>query len=880
MGIDVMQGSQLLLVEQALAAYETGDLAGSLALIERACRIGFPKAEHLLLRGVILDDLGHFRLAEAALRQAAATDPSDLVARQELLRRVAPRLEEGTRRQLARSALDVALDAQLVDLAAPLLGVRRGQLVGTLRRRGESLEISLIAESGGVASVKVLFGSAEKTVEVRLHSGNTRARRYTHRGEAILEWPPDATEAVCEPSDQVSWLRSRQVKLRQQQPEALPRNEDADVSVIVPLYKDARTSARCIVSVLSDRVSRANWRLIIVNDASPEPEMAQVLALAEKDPRVTALNLQANSGFIAAINAGLALAGRSDVLLLNSDTIVAPGWIDRLRAAAASDARIGTVTPLSNNGEAVSFPAPFIANPMPAPEEVAELDRLAAEVNAGKLVSLPSGIGFALYISRACLDSIGFLDDHRYQDGYLEEVDFCLRAKAAGFFNVCATDVFVGHVGNVSFGERKAALVALNGVEIARRYPQHEAQCRFFIDADPLRAARERLQAAWLAAPDMREAVSLIISSAKDGEAEPLRSIVQRLSSTGGRHILMLLGHAAREGKILVDSPGGGLPHRASCPVPNQLDWRGLREALPRFEIRRICFADLGPALEPLLRSLAEAPCPVDIVIGDASAICPRLDLLRGGVAPCGGQVAPGICRDCLDQRRPSFVPAELNLEGYRPLRSEVLRHASAIYAEAGLDERAGLGHAARLLPPLSGSDAPDIPAGPAGAPLASPGLAIVPVHRTISDFQHMLGLVHAIGALSPGFRVVVLGTTLDDEALARLPHVTVVGPADTRELATLLRLFDCGPILLHQFATEFFLPWFDAAIASGAAVFAPDTLGFRALQMAGAPLRLLKHEKSFPALAKDLDQYMKTLRQETVAGDKRRHVDLSLVKA
>ena len=47
--------------------------------------------------------------------------------------------------------------------------------------------------------------------------------------------------------------------------------------------------------------------------------------------------------FVGAINRGMAL-GQNDVVLLNSDTVVTPGWLEKLRRCADSDARIGTIS--------------------------------------------------------------------------------------------------------------------------------------------------------------------------------------------------------------------------------------------------------------------------------------------------------------------------------------------------------------------------------------------------------------------------------------------------------------------------------------------------------------------------------------------------------
>ena len=114
-----------------------------------------------------------------------------------------------------------------------------------------------------------------------------------------------------------------------------------------------------------------------------------------------------NLGFIGSVNSALEHIKQGDILILNSDTIVPRGFINRLADAARSSPDIGTVTPLSNNGEFVSFPIPNTANPLASRNEIERLDAISAKTNSGQIIDIPSGIGFCLYITRACLDQVG-----------------------------------------------------------------------------------------------------------------------------------------------------------------------------------------------------------------------------------------------------------------------------------------------------------------------------------------------------------------------------------------------------------------------------------------------------------------------------------------
>ena len=64
---------------------------------------------------------------------------------------------------------------------------------------------------------------------------------------------------------------------------------DAPVDIIVPVYRGLQDTRRCIESVLASGCKTA-WRLIVINDASPEPELAEWLrAKAASEPRITLL---------------------------------------------------------------------------------------------------------------------------------------------------------------------------------------------------------------------------------------------------------------------------------------------------------------------------------------------------------------------------------------------------------------------------------------------------------------------------------------------------------------------------------------------------------------------------------------------------------------
>jgi GT2 family glycosyltransferase/glycosyltransferase involved in cell wall biosynthesis len=267
------------------------------------------------------------------------------------------------------------------------------------------------------------------------------------------------------------------------------------VDVVVAAYRGLGATRDCLESVLDARQQSA-FEIIVVDDASPEPELSAYLDELAARGAVTLLRNASNLGFVQSVNRAMALHPQRDVVLLNSDTVVANDWLDRLRACAYSGTEIGTVTPFSNNATICSYPVFCADNALPAGFDTAALDRVFKRVNRGKKVAIPTAVGFCMYIKRACLDKIGLFDAERFGKGYGEENDFSLRAEGAGFSNVLCGDTFVYHVGSVSFGAERGVHQESGARQLLQLHPDYDERVRRFVEADPARELRRAVDAA------------------------------------------------------------------------------------------------------------------------------------------------------------------------------------------------------------------------------------------------------------------------------------------------------------------------------------------------------------------------------------------------
>lgn len=260
--------------------------------------------------------------------------------------------------------------------------------------------------------------------------------------------------------------------------------------IILPVYGAASDLDACLASL--ERTIAGTVPVHVVDDASPGDGVADVVrACADRQTLdLVYARRERNLGFVGNVNAALRETVPDDVVLLNSDTITGVGWLDRLRHCAASDARIATITPWSNNAEICSFPE--FCRSSPLPDDVDTCARAAA-IDTPAYPDLPTGVGFCMFLRRAALDSVGDFDLATYGRGYGEENDFCLRAEGHGWRNVLCDDAYVAHRGGASFGPEGHAPGGENLARLNARYPGYNARIAEFILLDPLKPLRERL---------------------------------------------------------------------------------------------------------------------------------------------------------------------------------------------------------------------------------------------------------------------------------------------------------------------------------------------------------------------------------------------------
>jgi len=260
--------------------------------------------------------------------------------------------------------------------------------------------------------------------------------------------------------------------------------------VIIPVFNAFEHLEDCLESL--SRTVPADTKVLLINDASTDKRVRPLLQswVSESKSCRCLLEHEENRGFVATANRGLRLAD-SDVVLLNSDTQVAGGWLERLASCLASDPSIATATPWSNNGEIVSIPVFCESGKSPEdPDAVAEV---IANCGSPEYPEMPTAVGFCMAVSLRAIKLVGLLDEESFGRGYGEENDFCQRAEQAGLRNVLCDDAYVVHHGGASFGPIGLKPDDRSMQRLLVKHPGYQNRIARFIQEDPHASRRQEI---------------------------------------------------------------------------------------------------------------------------------------------------------------------------------------------------------------------------------------------------------------------------------------------------------------------------------------------------------------------------------------------------
>jgi len=220
------------------------------------------------------------------------------------------------------------------------------------------------------------------------------------------------------------------------------------VTIIVLNWNGKDDTLECLKS-LKD-LSYPNYEVLVVDNGSSDDSVS---AIHQAFPEITLIETGENLGFAEGNSVGIRNASDADyILLLNNDTIVDSDFLGQLVQVAESNDKIGIVGPkiyyyepkdmiwcagiLIENGRAFGIPIP---NCSPMPIGCGEIDSGQYD----EIKEVEAIVGCALMVKREVIEKIGLLNSDLFL--IQEDVDWCLRAKRAGYSSVYAPGSKIWH---------------------------------------------------------------------------------------------------------------------------------------------------------------------------------------------------------------------------------------------------------------------------------------------------------------------------------------------------------------------------------------------------------------------------------------------------
>jgi N-acetylglucosaminyl-diphospho-decaprenol L-rhamnosyltransferase len=224
-----------------------------------------------------------------------------------------------------------------------------------------------------------------------------------------------------------------------------------ELSIIIVSFNARADLERCLESLHAAPPAVPHEILVVDNGSTDGSADA-----ARRWPRVQVIQADGNLGFARANNIGIRASGGATLLLLNSDTVVPPGAIDRLIAELDRQPDVAVAGPrlVDDSGRAeLSF------GRMIGPWNELRQKRLARSSKVEALTRQPQYpdwvSGACLLVRRADADAVGGLDERYFM--YTEDVDFCAAIRARGRRILFVAGVDVVHLRGRSAASAPAA---------------------------------------------------------------------------------------------------------------------------------------------------------------------------------------------------------------------------------------------------------------------------------------------------------------------------------------------------------------------------------------------------------------------------------------
>lgn len=229
-----------------------------------------------------------------------------------------------------------------------------------------------------------------------------------------------------------------------------PLDAAGEVDVVIVAYRHWELTSSCLEHLRRQTLSH---RVYLCDNGCDEGTAERVRA---SYPEVTVLCLPSNMSYSVPFNAAVEAGKGEIVVMLNNDVDVRPDFLERITAPFAANPRIGSVAPLLlRPGEHQVDSAGLVAD-----RTLAAFSRYKARLPAQARADHGGELGFtgpdgaAAAFRRVAWERVGGMDEAIA--GTMDDLDFFLQVRAAGWETALALDAVAVHLGSATYGHRSA----------------------------------------------------------------------------------------------------------------------------------------------------------------------------------------------------------------------------------------------------------------------------------------------------------------------------------------------------------------------------------------------------------------------------------------
>jgi hypothetical protein len=197
--------------------------------------------------------------------------------------------------------------------------------------------------------------------------------------------------------------------------------------------------------------------IVLVDNASKDATAHLIRRIEKVDKRVKGVINTENLGFSEGCNVGIRVTAKEFVLLLNPDTVVTAGFLDRLRAPFA-DPTVGATGPITDQVAHLQQHTRHVPTHLDGSFTIDTFAHYVAKRNEGTTLEAKILVGFCILLKREILDEIGLLD----KDLFLgcDDFDLSWRLRLANYRLLIVRSAYIHHAHHASFNSEPESVTA------------------------------------------------------------------------------------------------------------------------------------------------------------------------------------------------------------------------------------------------------------------------------------------------------------------------------------------------------------------------------------------------------------------------------------